>query len=80
MSQQRHFGLASLFFQAQSEGTSPLTVQVNMLADASGYPMEGRTINGSVTATPEPGMFVLAGTGLAGLAVWRRKRRPVRLG
>ena len=72
--QRRHFGLASLFFQAQSAGTSPLTVQVNMLADAGGFPMEGSTMNGAVTVTPEPGMFVLAGTGLAALGVWRRKR------
>lgn len=49
------FALVTLTFQATGTGTSPVTININALSDASGNALTGTTQNGSVTISqPSP--------------------------
>lgn len=69
------FALAGFFFQTLGAGVSPLSIEINMVTDASGFPMPVTVGSHSFAETPEPAMFVLAGSGLGLLGLWGRRRR-----
>jgi len=77
--QRRHFGIASLLFDTQGSGVSNLTLDINSLGDANGFPIDSQTIGGSVTvgqsSVPEPAMFLLIAGGLAAFGLLRHYRR-----
>lgn len=52
-----------------SGGEVPLYLNLHSVNDPSGV------IRGQVSAVPEPGAFLLLGTGLAGMGLWRWKQR-----
>lgn len=55
---------------APGEYSGSLTIN-----DELGNPITGGTALFTVSVTPEPAEFLLYGAGLAGLVVWKRKRR-----
>ena len=72
------FTLFTLTFSALAAGTSPLSLSVNALSDASGGPITFTATDASATAvgvtdTPEPSSVVLLGLGFAALALLRRR-------
>lgn len=72
------FTLVTLTFATIGIGTSPLSLSVNSLGDASGSPMQASIGSGSVTvnaAVPSPGGAVLLISGLVVSAVAMRGRR-----
>jgi len=74
------FTLVTLTFATIGIGTSPLTLSVNSLRDAVGFPLEASIGSGSVTvnaAVPAPHGAVLLISGLAALAAASRRRGTV---
>jgi hypothetical protein len=70
------FTFATLTFDALSQGTSPLGININALGDAYGDPLDATVSPGSVKV-PEPSTLLLLGSGLFGLALGRRVGRGV---
>jgi len=68
------FTLATLSFDVLARGTSPLTLGIGSLSDASGVPLDATTVNGSITAVPEPTGWLLLGTGFAALGPYKSRR------
>ena len=80
--QSASFTLATLSFNTVGVGTSSLTFSQSIVGDAFGIDLSPTSGTGSVTVEdngpnpiPEPGTMLLLGTGLAGLAAWRLRRR-----
>ncbi len=68
------FVLASITFQADAIGTSPLNIFINSLGDALGDPLAANILNGSVTVTAVPVVPALW-LFLSGLGVIAFKKR-----
>src|SRR5262249_5660910 len=72
------FTLATLSFGATGLGSSALTFAEVIMGDAFAAPLSVVPGSGSVTvvprAVPEPTTWALLGSGLAGLAWWRRRQ------
>ncbi|GLI39851.1 cohesin domain-containing protein [Geobacter hydrogenophilus] len=68
--------LASLTFTGINTGTSDLIIAANTFADLNtlNFFEADSVSNAQVSVVPEPGTLILLGAGLAGLAVWRRRR------
>jgi hypothetical protein len=71
------FALATLTFESLAGGTSGLSLNINALGDAEGNPLTATVSGASVTATPEPGTWLLLASGSLGLLGygWRRRSR-----
>jgi len=83
--QSSSFTLATLTFQTLTLGmNSPITLSVNALGDASGYPILASLQNGSVSIipVPEPELWnlMLLGGGLVGYQVKRKKAKMLSAG
>jgi hypothetical protein len=77
LSQPASFTLATLSFNAQGTGVSPLTLSINALGDQYGNGLVGSTQNGSITVAtapvPLPATMWLLMSGLLGVAAFARK-------
>jgi hypothetical protein len=75
------FTLASLTFDILAAGQSDLTLENVVLGDAFGGELVVDKIqNGVINPVPEPATLLLLGSGLAGLAGFRKKFRRKRAG
>lgn len=74
--------LATVTFNVIGFGGSILDLNDVILSQPFGVPLLPVTLDdGNVNAVPEPGTFLLFGTGLAGLVGWRyrKRRKPSRI-
>ncbi|MFQ5777824.1 MAG: cohesin domain-containing protein [Terriglobia bacterium] len=69
------FVLATLDFDAIGVGSSALTINLNALSDADGFPLVAGAGGANATVTPEPATLLLLASGLGALGAWRRKRK-----
>ncbi len=67
--------LASVTFDALAFGTSPVTLSNVILLDSGLSPIAFDTEAGAVNVVPEPATLLLFGSGLAGVAVMRKRGR-----
>ena len=79
------FTLATVRFATVAQGTSPLTIAINVLGDSAGGPLAANSGSGSITiagAIPEPSVFFLIGFGLFGMysVIQRRRQCNSRMG
>lgn len=74
------FNLADITFTGIAEGVSDIFLNPLFMSDSDFNELSPDTINDatanvvSAAVVPEPGTVILLGAGLAGLAVWRRRR------
>ncbi len=74
------FNLADITFTGIAEGVSDIFLNPLFMSDSDFNELYPDTINDatanvvSAAVVPEPGTVILLGAGLAGLAVWRRRR------
>jgi hypothetical protein len=72
--QPESFTLATLTFNPLGVGTSPLIFFQVIVDDPFGGKLDIVPGEGSVTITPEPSTLLLLGSGVMGLALWRRRK------
>jgi hypothetical protein len=66
--------LATLNFTVTGLGTSPLALSDVLALDSMLMDIPVQLTNGTVTAVPEPGSWLMLAAGVAGLGAWMRRR------
>jgi hypothetical protein len=70
--------IATLNFTIQQSAPlntfSEILISDLVLSDADGFQLDPEILNGGVFVVPEPSTLLLLGFGLAGLAVWRKRK------
>ena len=69
------FTLATLTFNALTNGNNPLGLSINSLGDAFGNPISATVTDGNITVVPIPGTIWLIGSALLGMLGSARRRK-----